>query len=50
MKPPTFVRTLTAAERQQLQAGLRATEAFTVPTTAIDDLKALRHALKAVAT
>jgi transposase len=30
MKPPTFVRTLTATERQQLQAGLRATNAFTV--------------------
>jgi DNA-binding NarL/FixJ family response regulator len=30
MKPPTFVRTLTAPERQQLQAGLRAAEAFTV--------------------
>lgn len=30
MKPPTFVRTLTAAERQQLQTGLRAAEAFTV--------------------
>jgi hypothetical protein len=30
MKPPTFVRTLTAAEQQQLQAGLRAAEAFTV--------------------
>jgi transposase len=30
MKPPIFVRTLTAAERQQLQAGLRAPAAFTV--------------------
>jgi transposase len=30
MKPPTFVRSLTAPERQQLQAGLRAAEAFTV--------------------
>jgi transposase len=30
MKPPTFVRTLSAAERQQLQAGLRAADAFTV--------------------
>src|SRR5438552_12955306 len=30
MKPPTFVRTLTAAERQQLQAGLRSADAFTV--------------------
>lgn len=30
MKDPTFVRTLTAAERQQLQAGLRASAAFTV--------------------
>ena len=30
MKPPSFVRTLTAAERQQLQAGLRSAEAFTV--------------------
>jgi len=30
MKPPSFVRTLSAAERQQLQAGLRAAEAFTV--------------------
>ncbi len=29
MEPPTFVRTLTAAERQQLRAGLRAAEAFT---------------------
>jgi transposase len=30
MKPPTFVRTLTAPERQQLQAGLRAADAFSV--------------------
>jgi transposase len=30
MRPPIFVRTLTAAERQQLQAQLRAAEAFTV--------------------
>jgi transposase len=30
MKPPIFVRTLTAAERQQLQAGLRSAAAFTV--------------------
>src|SRR5262245_30320176 len=30
MKPPTYVRTLTAAQRQQLQAGLRAADAFTV--------------------
>jgi transposase len=30
MKPLTFVRTLTAAERQQLQAGLRSAAAFTV--------------------
>jgi len=30
MKRPTFVRTLTAAEQQQLQAGLRAADAFTV--------------------
>src|SRR5262249_33269023 len=30
MKPPTFVRTLTATERQQLQAGLRAAQAFPV--------------------
>jgi transposase len=30
MKPPIFVRTLTAAERQQLQAGLRSADAFTV--------------------
>jgi transposase len=30
MKPPTFVRTLTVAEQQQLQAGLRAADAFTV--------------------
>src|SRR5438874_839449 len=31
MRPTTtFVRTLTAAERQQLQAGLRAADAFTV--------------------
>jgi hypothetical protein len=30
MKPPIFVRTLTAAERQQLQSGLRSAEAFTV--------------------
>ena len=29
MKRPTFVRTLTAAERQQLQTGLRAADAFT---------------------
>src|SRR5262249_47410240 len=31
MRPPTtFVRTLTAAERQQLQAGLRSPDAFTL--------------------
>jgi transposase len=30
MKAPLFVRTLTAAERQALQAGLRSTDAFTV--------------------
>jgi transposase len=30
MKPPIFVRTLTAAERQQLQAGLRSDSAFTL--------------------
>lgn len=30
MKPPSFVRTLTAAEQQQLQAGLRSADAFTV--------------------
>jgi transposase len=30
MKPPIFVRTLSAAERQQLQAGLRSADAFTV--------------------
>jgi transposase len=30
MKAPTFVRSLTAAERQQLQAGLRSAQAFTV--------------------
>jgi transposase len=30
MKQPIFVRTLTAAERQHLQAGLRSAEAFTV--------------------
>jgi transposase len=30
MKPPTFVRSLTAAEQRQLQAGLRAASAFTV--------------------
>jgi len=30
MKPPLFVRTLTAAERQQLQSGLRSADAFTV--------------------
>src|SRR5262245_53396898 len=30
MKPPSFVRPLTATERQQLQAGLRAADAFTV--------------------
>lgn len=30
MKPPTFVRTLTAAERQQVQVGLRSADAFTV--------------------
>ena len=30
MKPRIFVRTLTAAERQALQAGLRSAEAFTV--------------------
>jgi transposase len=30
MKPPLFVRTLTASERQQLQADLRSPDAFTV--------------------
>src|SRR5262249_48376939 len=30
MKPPSFVRTLTAAEQQPLQAGLRSADAFTV--------------------
>jgi transposase len=30
MKPPIFVRTLTAAERHHLQAGLRSAEAFSV--------------------
>jgi len=30
MKPPIFVRTLTAVERQQFQAGLRSAAAFTV--------------------
>jgi transposase len=30
MKPPAFVRTLTAAERRQLQAGLHAADSFTV--------------------
>jgi transposase len=30
MKPPIFVRSLTATERQQLQRGLRSTDAFTV--------------------
>lgn len=30
MKPPSFVRSLTAAEKQQLQAGLRSADAFTV--------------------
>ena len=31
MRPPTtFIRTLTAAERQQLQAGLRSPDAFTL--------------------
>ena len=30
MKPPLFVRTLTAAERPQLQAGLRSADAFTL--------------------
>jgi transposase len=30
MQPPLFVRTLTAAERQQLQAGLRSASAFTL--------------------
>ena len=29
MKPPSFVRTLRTAERQQLQAGLRSANAFT---------------------
>jgi transposase len=29
MNPPTFVRPLTAAEQQQLQAGLRSADAFT---------------------
>jgi len=30
MKPPIFVRALTAGERQQLRAGLRSPDAFTV--------------------
>jgi transposase len=30
MRPAIFVRTLTAAERQQLQAGLRSADAFTL--------------------
>jgi hypothetical protein len=30
MSPPLFVRTLTASERQQFQAGLRSSDAFTV--------------------
>ena len=30
MKPPSFVRTLSTAERQQLRAGLRSADAFTV--------------------
>jgi transposase len=30
MKPPIFVRPLTATERQQLRAGLRSADAFTV--------------------
>lgn len=30
MKPPSFVRTLTPAEQQQLTAGLRSADAFTV--------------------
>ena len=30
MRAPLFVRTLTAAERQQVQAGLRSADAFTV--------------------
>ena len=30
MQPPLFVRTLTAVERQQLQAGLRSASAFTL--------------------
>lgn len=30
MKPPSFVRALTAAEQQQLQTGLRSADAFTV--------------------
>jgi transposase len=30
MKPPSFVRTLTAAERRALRAGLRSADAFTV--------------------
>src|SRR4051812_36259470 len=30
MRPPTFVRTVTPAEQQRLQAGLRSADAFTV--------------------
>jgi transposase len=30
MKPPLFVRTLSAADRRQLQSGLRSADAFTV--------------------
>jgi transposase len=44
MKPPIFVRTLTAAERQQVQAQLRSADAFTVRRCQI--LLASAHGLR----
>ena len=44
MKPPIFVRTLTAAERQPLQAQLRSPDAFTVRRCQI--LLASAHGLR----
>jgi transposase len=49
MKPPIFVRTLTAAERQQLRAGLRSAAAFTVRRCQILLASAQGHRCAAIA-
>jgi transposase len=49
MKPPTFVRPLTAAEQRQLQAGLRAADAFTVRRCQILLASAKGHRAPAIA-